>query len=1133
MAILAVPLFFSFSCAGSTPLEPAIPDTLSEQNPETGLTRATEVTRSNNRYLVGIWIVSVNEEQTGAEIIPLRTAGFHMNAVQMLEVSPCTNCLTVTNLSPEPPDKLSLDLGIKHPFAAGVVLTGFDPRAIFISDSDTSFNASGRSVNLGSTYPRLLDPDGYTSLFNEVEFTDPGPEWLRYFDGKFAFGSGFDATLNPYIAYSRTVERRMLLAGSDQTQNITIQKPSGAFQFGYAVDFSWVKPTGTSGDPAIDFPPGANSFEAFEIQVEQTTDLGENPGSTATITVDVFDHQGNNTIDTVSIEVPGVFTGETAGDFVSAVGDEQYQYTIEIENPSGASEGVYPALVRVVDTLEDTMHGPIDAWMVAEVTVTENVTSPPVAIATVQSGPYELDVAINFFNDGSYDPDGGDIVLYEWDWDNDGTYEDTGEAVSHSWSTPGLKEIQFRVTDDEDETDVLDDAIEISIATILPVAIASVADGPYYTNEPINFYDDGSYDPDGGDIALYEWDWDNDGTFDEEGADVFHAWEDAGIQTINFRVTDDDDETDELDEPLVIETEILTLDPIALMEASTSVQNVEQAITFTGLGYDPDGGVIITHEWDWDNDGTYDDEGEVLDHTWTEAGIKLIQYKVTDDEGQWAELTEPAEIEIKEPSGWTVAWGSEYFVAADEAGFSVDVDELGNAYVTGICRPDQIDFDPGPGQENYNDGEDFATYLVKFNSDGEFQWVRVWSYGDLYTSGVFFMNETPLLAYNHDGHVYVTGAFDGTVDFDPGDGVNEFTGYTEFGYFSNYLSKFDTNGNYVWTRVWDTDAPTDIVADENGDAYLTGAFTYSSDFDPGAGTVTLTSNGQHDAFLVKVDTGGNYVWAISWGGSHDDYGISLASDLSGNIVVSGEIFSSADMDPGDGVDVKTTPGSAEGAYITKLNLDGEYQWCTIWGEDWSFGLGPRRLSPVAMSSGGNIYVGGLAGMGTYDFDPGDGVVEHSLGAPLNGFISAFDSSGDFLRVSLFEPTSPSSHYLVPQRLATNSSGNLYVTGLFTGFIDFDPGAGVYELGTLESTYSAHVFSLDSAGSLAWAGWYKSEGEYSVAQNSGIGIVADETGRSYVTGFMYEGMDYDPGPGEIPQSPGSHSWLSMMPPDGIW
>ncbi len=89
-----------------------------------------------------------------------------------------------------------------------------------------------------------------------------------------------------------------------------------------------------------------------------------------------------------------------------------------------------------------------------------------------------------------------------------------------------------------------------------------------------------------------------------------------------------------------------------------------------------------------------------------------------------------------------------------------------------------------------------------------------------------------------------------------------------------------------------------IVVDSIGNVYTTGYFKGTADFDPGAGTANLTSAGDNDIFVSKLDSSGNFIWAKSMGGTGIDAGCGIAVDLSGNVYTTGYFNGTADFDPG-------------------------------------------------------------------------------------------------------------------------------------------------------------------------------------------------------------------------------------------
>ena len=187
------------SCAGTDVREPITP------SPSV----ANAITGADNRYVWGLWDVRIASDHQSVEVIPRRSADMHLNVVRLLEVTPCNTCLTIGNLHVTAPNELEADVTLSHPFPGLLKFTGFDVRGIFIAQTDFTFPVSGRKIGWGDTVPRMLNPDGYTPLFNPTEYPQTFPAALGYIPGKYATGGDLSATLNPYVAYRRDAPRCM------------------------------------------------------------------------------------------------------------------------------------------------------------------------------------------------------------------------------------------------------------------------------------------------------------------------------------------------------------------------------------------------------------------------------------------------------------------------------------------------------------------------------------------------------------------------------------------------------------------------------------------------------------------------------------------------------------------------------------------------------------------------------------------------------------------------------------------------------------------------------------------------------------------------------------------------------------
>jgi hypothetical protein len=151
------------------------------------------------------------------------------------------------------------------------------------------------------------------------------------------------------------------------------------------------------------------------------------------------------------------------------------------------------------------------------------------------------------------------------------------------------------------------------------------------------------------------------------------------------------------------------------------------------------------------------------------------------------------------------------------------------------------------------------------------------------------------------GNVYVTGKFEGTVDFDPGPGTYNLT---SSGSYDIYISKADAAGNFIWAKRIggnDYDDAYEIKVAANGNLLLLGEFSGVVDFDPGPGIYNLVSAGDFDGYIASFDATGNFVWAKRIGGSDLDNPIAFSLDPSGNICITGQFEGTADFDPGPGV----------------------------------------------------------------------------------------------------------------------------------------------------------------------------------------------------------------------------------------
>ncbi|WP_323796380.1 SBBP repeat-containing protein [Nisaea sp.] len=347
------------------------------------------------------------------------------------------------------------------------------------------------------------------------------------------------------------------------------------------------------------------------------------------------------------------------------------------------------------------------------------------------------------------------------------------------------------------------------------------------------------------------------------------------------------------------------------------------------------------------------------------------------------------------------------------------------------------------------------------------------------------------------GNSYVTGRFQGTVDFDPRAGT---ANLASAGNDDVFIAKYDSSGDLLWAKnVGGTsiDRGESIQVDSSGNSYVTGYFSGTADFDPGAGTANLTSAGFDAVFIAKYDSSGDLLWAKNVGGTSIDTGQSIAIDSSGNSYVTGDFGGTADFDPGAGTANLTSAGGQD-VFIARYDASGDLLWAKNVG-----GTNADLGHSITVDSSGNSYVTGRF-QGTADFDPGAGTANLTSAGSEDVFIAKYDSSGDLAWAKNVGGTNTDRGHSIQ----VDSSGNSYVTGYFNGTADFDPGAGTANL-TSAGSSDVFIAKYDNGGDLLWA---KNVG--GTLSDYGRSIQVDSSGNSYVTGSFSGTADFDPGAGTV-------------------
>ena len=271
------------------------------------------------------------------------------------------------------------------------------------------------------------------------------------------------------------------------------------------------------------------------------------------------------------------------------------------------------------------------------------------------------------------------------------------------------------------------------------------------------------------------------------------------------------------------------------------------------------------------------------------------------------------------------------------------------------------------------------------------------------------------------------------------------------------------------------DESWDIASDGNGSAYIAGFFSSSSIT---FGTITLNNAGGVNVFIAKYNSFGNVLWARSAGGSGGDDAYGIATDVNGNVYVTGK-FSSPSITFGS---ITLNNISDYDFFIAKYDSAGNALWAKVAG-----GNSDDRGYGLAADANGNVFVTGIFTSSSITF----GVTTLTNPAGYSDlFIVKYDSAGNVL----WAKKAGGNKFDFALRDATDGNGNVYVTGWFdSDSISFGTTTLVNAHG---GNHDFFIVKYDSAGNVLWA---KRAG--TTSDDAGLDVATDASGNAFVSGYF--------------------------------
>jgi hypothetical protein len=453
------------------------------------------------------------------------------------------------------------------------------------------------------------------------------------------------------------------------------------------------------------------------------------------------------------------------------------------------------------------------------------------------------------------------------------------------------------------------------------------------------------------------------------------------------------------------------------------------------------------------------------------------------------------------PLGWAARIAST--TTSFDRGNAIATDPSGNVLVTGNYGAAVTIYNQGAAGTAslilpYTGGTD--VFVAKYTPTGAVSWAaRIAGT----TTGADSGNA---IATDPSGNVLVAGYYSSAVTI-YNQGSNG-TGAVTLPFISGqhcFIAKYLPNGAVSWAaRIASSafDEGLGIATDLSGNVLVTGrygaALTIYNQGSNGTSGATLPFIGGSDVFVAKYLSDGTVSWAARIAGTGIDQGLGIATDASGNVLVTGFYGAAVTISNqgSNGTGVVTLPYiGGNDCFVAKYTSAGVVSWgARIAGITTSGDVG----NAIAADPSGNVLVAGYYGNTVTIYNQGSNgtgaVTLPSIGGN-DVFVAKYLPNGAVSWAARIAGTTTSGD--IGYAIATDPSGNVLVTGSFVfGATVYNQGSNGTAAVTLTSTSTQDCFvaKYTPAGAVVWAARMSSGGS-----DVGRGIATDLLGNVFVTG----------------------------------
>jgi len=448
-------------------------------------------------------------------------------------------------------------------------------------------------------------------------------------------------------------------------------------------------------------------------------------------------------------------------------------------------------------------------------------------------------------------------------------------------------------------------------------------------------------------------------------------------------------------------------------------------------------------------------------------------------------------------------WITYYGGGSDDKGYGAATDGSGNVVITGQTSSFDFPVSIGAFQTSFGGGFGVDAFVVKFDAAGNRLWATYY--------GGSSNDQSYEIAIDRSGNVLITGETE-SANFPVMLGAFQTT--HAGGIWDAFVVKFDAGGNRLWATYYgggDSDWGNGIATDGSGNVVITG-YTSSNNF-PVLGAFQSNKAGGSDAFVVKLDALGSRIWATYYGGSGSDYAYGIVIDGSDNVVITGYTFSN--NFPVLGAFQSNKAGGSD-AFVVKLDALGSRIWATYYG-----GSGADHGQCIATDGSGNVLITGNTSSNNF---PVLGAFQMSNAGFSDAFVVKLDGGGNRLWATYLGGSDTEEGW----GITVDGSDNIFVCGDTYSF-DFQgatPGAFQTTLdpGGTPAAEDNYMVKFDANGNLVCGTYLGGSGHDEMWTSGNIAVFG---GFVYMTGLAPDNYPVTPGSFQTVFGGAGDAWIAQL------